>query len=422
MKKSLVAACIIVFAVYFVPASPAAIKFDNVMKNEKFDKILLDFGNAYYSIRYFDSTNKKAKKNDLKAANALYTYLLAENNLNYDEKLLELLTARCLYNYDELKYGDVEKIFTDLNKAFPEKSEHHWVYGNFLATTGKSLEAKSELEKYMEMNDNLINEYFLEDYAYSLYLCLMPVSALHAITNGGTIPDNEIRNQDFLNMIKEQIKESSSEESYETKHVWRMSRLEDGYHYLYSTMLGISFPCKPSWGVTISPFTLFEPAMAMITIDDFSLDGSSVTISLALMAFTAEQDSDFGKEIMLSSMNIIKKESEEISGKIFEKYICEDLSRYTDSRQGARGYVYSAAIEPGQWSSSKCEHAVDWQSIFNSKKEKESPEKAVYYHLEPAQNRLQEPVTFLIFVDSCNALADETEKLLSELFSKSVFD
>ena len=422
MKKSLLAAFIIAFAVYSLPASPAAVDFSNVRKNEKFDKLLLDFGNAYYSIRYSDLDNKKSKKNELKAAKAFYSYLSGEGSLTYDEKLLELLSARCLYNFNDTDFNSVEKIFTDLDKNFPEKSEHHWIYGNFLATTGKSLESKNELEKYMAMNDNLINEYFLEDYAYSLYLCFMPVSALYAITNGGTIPENEIRNQDLLNMIKEQIKESSSDETYETKQVWRMSRLEDGYHYLYSTMLGISFPCRPSWGVTISPFSLFEPAIAMIPLDDFFLDGNSVTISLALMAFTAELDSDLGKEIMLSSMNIVKKESETISGKTFEKYICEDLSRYSDIRQGARSYVYSAAVAPGQWSSLKCEHAVDWQSVFNSKREKESPEKSVYYRFEPAQNRLQEPVSILIFVDSCNALAGETEKLLSELFSKSVFD
>ena len=81
------------------------------------------------------------------------TFRKKKKNANYDERLLKLLTGRCLYNFDQVKFADVEKDFNSLEKDFPENAEHHWIYGNLLATTGKTLEAKNQLEKYMEMKN-----------------------------------------------------------------------------------------------------------------------------------------------------------------------------------------------------------------------------------------------------------------------------
>ena len=49
-------------------------------------------------------------------------------------------------------------------------------------------------------------------------------------------------------------------------------------------------------------------------------------------------------------------------------------------------------------------------------------EGAKYYAITPSQKRLQEPLIVLILVDSCNAFIEQTDQLLSELFSKAVFD
>ena len=149
MKKLLLSVIVFLSLVFSVAASPAAINFDNLPKDKKFEELFLDFGNSYNSISYSDFNNKDAKKDDLKAANALYSYLKNKKKLNYDERIVKLLAGRCLYNYDEVTFSDVEKDFNDLEKDFPENAEHHWIYGNFLATTSKTLDAINELEKYM---------------------------------------------------------------------------------------------------------------------------------------------------------------------------------------------------------------------------------------------------------------------------------
>ncbi len=418
MKKFLISVSVILVLIFTAAASPAAINFDNLPKDEKFQALFLDFGNAFNAISYSDFNHKEEKKDALKAANDLYSYLKKKKKANYDERLLKLLAGRCLYNYDEVSFSDVEKDFNALEKDFPENAEHHWIYGNFLVTVGKTLDGKNELEKYMEMKNYQLNGFFIENYAYAQLMCNMPFNALYSITNGGRIPEESIQNQQLLGLIKNRIKESSSQEKYETNQVWKISQEEEGYNFVYSTMYGISFPGKGSWNLRYQQSEDGKPAMCIFGIDGFSLNERPAGISLVMMVYPSAIDSKTAKANLLKSFNIIKKENVLIDEKSFEKYTYEDLTKYADARQGSRGYVYAATIEPGKWSGARCEHAVDMTKLVGQSGSG-SPS---YYSVAPSQNRLQEPLTVLILVDSCNALIEQTDQLLNELFSKAVFD
>ena len=422
MKKVLLfVAAVCVYASALV-ASPAAINFDNLPDDKKFEQLFLDFGNAYQSIRYPDFQHKDAKKEQLQAAKKLYSYLKNKKSANYDEKLLQLLAARCLYNYDQIKPKEVTALFSAIDKAYPECAEHHWIYGNFLVTAGNKIpDGYAELQTYMEMKNYLINDFFVEDYAYAQFICAMPFNAYYSLTNGGTIPEEKIRSKSLLDMIRNNIKESSAKEKYETEQVWKISAPEQDYHYVYSTMLGVSFPCKESWTMQLQPFGENSPAICLLRPNDFSINGNPVGISVLLMAYPESLYSDQYKNQLLSHMNIIKTESVEISGQAFTKYTFEDLSLYTDIREGLRGYAYSATINPGKWAGVRCEHPVDVWSA-SKKNNENAAEGTRYFVVNPSQNRLQEPIRLFIIVDSCNAIIKETDQLLQELFSKAIFD
>ena len=416
MKKFILLLVIFFSCLFSVIATPAAINFENLPKDKKFEALFLDFGNAYYDIKYPDLEHKDSKKDALKTANSLYSYLKKKKNLNYDERLLKLLVGRCLYNFDEVKFDEVEKEFLNLQTDYPENAEPHWIYGNLLSTTGRTRDANNELKKYMEMKDYYINNYFVEDYAYAQHMCDMPFNAYYTITNGESIPEEKIQNQELLRIIKNHMKDSSSQEKYELKQVWRLSQEEEGYFYIYSTMLGVSFPIKGSWVLNYQEFTAENPAMCMLRIDGFNLNGKSGTISFLMMAYPQSQNPDAAKNKLINSFNVIKKETEVISKKTFEKYTYEDLTKYNDARNGSRGYIYTATIEPGKWAAAKCEHILDLTQL------KGESGGTGYYVISPSQNRLQEPVTIIMLVDSCNAFIGQTDDLLKELFSKAVFD
>ena len=270
----------------------------------------------------------------------------------------------------------------------------------------------------MEMKNYYIGGYFINDYAYAQLMCDMPFNAFYTITNGNSIPEESIQNQQLLGLIKNRLKESSTQEKKETNQVWKISQEEEGYNYIYSTMYGVSIPAKGSWNLAYQQSEDGNPAMCKLGIDGFTLNERPAGISMIIMIYPQSIYSEANKKNLLNMFPVIKRETEEIDNKTFEKYTFEDLTKYADARNGSRGYLYAASIEPGKWSEARCEHAADL-SNFTKNSGSDSPS---YYAMSPSYKRLQEPLTVFIIVDSCNALIEETDKLLSELFSKAVFN
>ena len=418
MKKIVLICLLSIICLCMVFASPAAINFDNLPQDEDFKGLYLSFEMSYNSIRNLDFQHKDSKRAYLDAAKNLYEYLNKKKKTNYDEDLLKLLTMRCLYNFEEIPSAQVEKFYSKIDKKYSKNAGQHWIYGNFLVSQGKTSDGRKELEKYMKMKNNLISEFFIEDYAYSYLLSSMPLNAYYAITNGGNIPEEAILNQSLLNLIKNAVKESSADETYTYDQVWKISQVKDDSAFVYSTMLGISVPVKSQWGLRLEPFTKEHSAFCFLTPNDLTLNGSPISISIVLMIYPESLYSESIKQKTLNSLPITKKEKTEINGKEFEKYTFEDSSKYQDARNGLLGYFYAAKILPEKLSGVKCEHEVDFSKV-KSEGEAGQPK---YFAIAPAQKRLNEPVEVLIVVDSCNALKDETIKLLDDFFSKAVFE
>ena len=424
MKKVFIVICLLLVIIYGnVLASPAALNFDNLPEGDAtFEELFLAFGNSFNAISYCDIQNKAEKLDELETAKNLLAYLdnKAQNQpLNYDEEILSLLVMRCLYNFDEMPSLKIENLFLSLNEKYPDKAEHHWIYGNFLASMGNATKAKTELETYMKMKNYYINHFFISDYSYVQYLCGMPLNAYYTITNGGNIPENEVNDQQKLFLIKNTIKEPSLENQYSANEVWRFSGKEDDFYYLYSTMLGISFPVKGDWNVQTSGLDDNKAIISMISISDFQLNGNPLGISLLIMAYPESIYSESVKEKLLSGFPIINTENIKIDNKDFTKYTYENLEQYNDARNGARGYIFTGKIDLQGFDGARVEHEIDLYSLVQNRENKSNP---TYYAFPPTYKRIDEPMNYIILVDSCNVIAEETQDLINELFEKVRFD
>ena len=127
-------------------ASPAAINFENLPQDEDFKGLYLAFEMSYDSIRTLDFQHKDSKTAYLDAAENLYGYLNKKKKTNYDEDLLKLLTMRCLYNFDKIPSAQVENFYSKIDKKYSKNAGHHWIYGNFLISQGKTSAGRDELE------------------------------------------------------------------------------------------------------------------------------------------------------------------------------------------------------------------------------------------------------------------------------------
>ncbi|MBR1912311.1 MAG: hypothetical protein IJ828_08155 [Treponema sp.] len=420
MKKILFSLIILMAAcIAKIAASPAAVNVSNLPKDEKFKELMIDFDSAYESIRLPDvsATKSEAKEKELASASRLHDFLCKQKKANYDMQVLNLLVMRCLYNYDRVGTSEMEKEFSRINKKFPKMTAHHWVYGNYLITAGKTVDGKLELERYLEMNNYMANNLFISDYAYAQLMCNMPLNAYYTITNGGNIAEEDVEDVQLLNLIKNFIRESSSTETYKSNQVWTFARENGNFNYVYSTMLGISISCKDEWNIKVQPFTSQNPASCLIMPNELSLNGIKVGISILLLAYPESMYEDKIKQQYIDMFNITKQTKTKINNEDFEKYEFEDLSRYNDARKGAKGYLYIAKIIPQKFSGAMCEHEKDLSMIKNVNDSGNSS----YSRFTPVQDRLNEPVNIIIFVDSCNALAKQTDKLIDDIFSASVF-
>ena len=67
----------------------------------------------------------------------------------------------------------------------------------------------------------------------------------------------------------------------------------------------------------------------------------------------------------------------------------------------------------------RVEHEIDLYSLVQNRENKSNP---TYYAFPPTYKRIDEPMNYIILVDSCNVIAEETQDLINELFEKVRFD
>ena len=167
MKKIFLLAMLVLISVGSAFASPAAINFDEViLEDEERKALVVDFLNSYDAVSYYEIDGEAKKQDELNKTKALYEHLKKIKKPTCDQELLELLTLRCLYNYDWVSAKDVVKKYEAITKKYKKNAEVHWIYANFLTYSTKQIDALDEFELYLELNDNMANEYFMKDYAY----------------------------------------------------------------------------------------------------------------------------------------------------------------------------------------------------------------------------------------------------------------
>jgi len=417
MKKIYALILIVSIAVSGVFSNPYAIDYSKLPQDEECMQLVDDFLSSYNYICQYSFDHLEDYKNYFLTAETLYNYLCKIKKPNYDEELLKLLTLRCIYNSDQVQFKDVEKLFKKINKKYSKNAEHHWIYGNFLVTCGRAESGQEELNTYLKMKDYYVSQYWMSDYAYSLTISFQYLKAYYALTNGGQIDEADV-DPWILRIIKENIEESSLDKEYTNEQVWRLSGEKDGYYYLYSTALGVSFPVKGSWEISLQPISKEKPAFANITVDDFKIKNNPVNITVLLLFVPQSVDYNFSEEVIAFNSSSTRVEEDLVlANQNFKKITYENPDIYNDDRKGFRSFLYVADIVPEKFSGAKCEHPF----YPAAKKSQSSNDSVVYYSFPHTLTRLNEPVRVYVLVDSCAALSKETDKLMEDLFAHAVF-
>lgn len=419
MKKNIISFICLALAAYTLSANPMAINGANLPTD---DKKFVQYSNQF--LEYYDEINywhTDIKPEAVSATENLYSYLSQIKKPSYDTQLLKFLTMRCLYNADKVSAEEMEAAVTELNKKYPERAEHHWIYGNYWTTTTRSVNALDEYNEYLELSKGMVSVAFLQNYAYGEMLAGKRLTALHAVKAAARFGGYDIEEDSIYKTLKANILDYEAGTEIPKEKLWKLvPAKEDGMFYFDSTLLGVSLKVDGKWNLDYTGLKDKTPVTVMIRPDRFKYADKEIGISAVLIAFPKSMTPEYWMEFTLYAVaqNVVNEEKKMIGNNEFTVTTYEDLNKYNDFRRGSRGYVYTATITPKEDSGARCEHAIDLSKALN----KDSAQQIRYYKLEPTYNRIQDPVNIILLVDSCNAIAEETQSWIDSFLENVVFE
>lgn len=383
-----------------------AVNPDNLPKDEDFNQRLeqfldnYDLSSDYYPEWKFD----KSKEDVTSELLAFDEYLSGLKKPSYDTKLIRLITMRCLYNLDAYD-SDVIKDYADsLKKKHKKELRTWWIYGKFLSQTYLLSESYEELTTALNMFGGLdkADYYFLHDYTYTCYISRNIKHgwlALQTIAERDNIPVEDTYLYGLYNGI---VETADINETYSANKVWKAATVGENEYRLFSTMLGVSIPLSGAWGLQINDYqnqlssVLFKP-------ERFETKNKEpIGISVLVLSTTKENGYDFLKSVSISRYKDAPKNYKKvINGVEWEIFEGEDLTAYNDIRGGHRGLYAIVTIPYSKLSGLNLEMSASYD--FS-----EGTDQLGYYRVQPAFDRVETDVSFLVMMDTCNVIYKES--------------
>lgn len=384
MKKIFLVAMLVLISVGSAFASPAAINFDEViLEDEERKALVVDFLNSYDAVSYYEIDGEAKKQDELNKTKALYEHLKKIKKPTCDQELLELLTLRCLYNYDWVSAKDVVKKYEAITKKYKKNAEVHWIYANFLTYSTKQIDALDEFELYLELNDNMANEYFMKDYAYCQLVCGMPLSAYYTLTNGFTIDEKKIEAKGLLKLIKDNIKKSDYKKVYKPEEVWKISNFGENKAFIFSTMLGMSIPVTSK--TILGKHTAFdkeEGAILVIAPEPLTMNKKKEQMTFIIYVYPKKLYKEDQVDISIDNFPVYESQEKTI-GKI-------DYKVYLYGDGESKGYIYTCKVKPEKISGVAVEHPC--------RGEAKTENGVTYYTMNKSYERLDDTLSIAILV------------------------
>lgn len=417
-KKMLALAGAFVLSVSGAIANPAAIDFKNVTGDEKLTEKIWNFGNYYPQMQFYTG---RVSEEAISSGIELKAEIEKIKKPGYDVQLLKLLVLRCLYNADKATYKEIDGLFTSLNKKFKKRSEHHWIYANFLITTMDNARAFDEAMKYCEMNDGCVSVDYMYDFAYIMIANGLRHRAMDLLKTAASLQEKDVSEMPYYDLLSKTFENPDLSKSYAVNDVWYLnpSKNKQGNYHFDSSMLGISIALKPTWNFKATGYEPDGVACFYLKPDLVKTKFGDISYSLVLTAIPESSKIEKSKfiESMITKTGAVKKESKAYHDVNWDYYEYENLETYNDARNGSKGYILTATIQPSENSGFGCEHIVDMKQLNETNQAEEATK---YLNLGKTYTRLQKPIEIMILVDGCNLIDKEVQAFLEDFMSKKL--
>jgi hypothetical protein len=342
-----------------------------------------------------------------------FTTFSSISTKNEELYLLLGVTAHYLYNLDDTASNRVAvNNFNLAIKSNPKDYRPYWFLGYHYALSNVPTQAIDNFLKAQELLPMEQPSDFWNEYAMATAITNMPSHCIYAMDQVKRISGAEGSFETQLGpTIYKRIVEVDKDKSYKKEDIWTFSK---GEKMTFTCRpLGIKILVDSTWTLSVYDYNKFQSAFIIDPSTIKNKEGKEIhyTVAIMMKAATEKENLDDYVSNLVSGNPNRKKIS---FPEKYDKMIAYEIKDKTMYQDIGGGHMYMIGIE---------RNAPDYPGLLlenpatlpNGKADQLN-----YYTAQDSQNRFKGRIFYLIMLDTCEDIHDQSLAIFKTLFSNQI--
>lgn len=387
----------------------------NVKNELEFLKQNEPFYDQWYAEWPFEEVSREEVNSNLQS---VYNVLLEKKVKDAEVELLLGDIAHFLYNLNEQNFSQIA--IGHYKKAIqlsPKDYRGFWFLAYHYVQSNAQEESIDFFIKAKKLLPKNTPAEFWIDYAFAAMVANMPTTCLYTMDKAKAILKKE---SDFAIKFRESVKNRivpiHSNDSCSKEILWNSSKNGDLYSFI-SRPLGLRFSIDGNWGIEFYDYKNYTTAIIITPPAALNKNGEKIDYNISLVIKVANRDDslkDFINKMSINIESFINKESLTIPLK-YPNQICFQYknSNLYKEMGGARSVLFALERSYPQYPGLLLENISTFPKSNDGGK-------ARYYRAEKYNDRFKEDIYYILMLDTCEDIYEESYKVFIEFFNNNL--
>ena len=396
----------------------ANIRSININKISNDAKLIAQFENIKANIQYYDHwcqewNYDKAKNDIISMLKESYNNFSRLQTKNEDLYLLLGDISHFLYNLDVTEYYEIAiSNFNLAAQSNPLDYRPQWFCGNHYTLSNNSVEAIESFKKALTMQPMIQDADFWNDYAYAAALAGMHSHCIYAMAKVRKISGNPGSYETQAGKaFYELITSVDRDSSYKKEDIWTA---DSGEKTIFTSRpLGLKLSIDTLWNVSVYDYQKHQSAFVIKPASIISTKKIEINYTIAILMKTADENENLSDYVhkFMSKYNKINKID---FSKKYENTLAFEITDNNQYQNMGGAHIYMIGVErnypdnPGLILESPLSFSSNNSGDGN------------YYRLSAVKNRFKGRIFYLIILDSCEDIHQESYLIFKTFFEKQI--
>lgn len=321
--------------------------------------------------------------------------------------------AHYLYNMEDDDYYSIAvENYKEAIKINPEDYRAYWFLAYHYALSTFQVSAIDEFKKAEKLLPSSQPADFWNDYAWASSIASMPSHCIYAMDKVKSISGKEDSFQrQFRESIYKQITPVDKKQFYDKKDIWRVS--EGDKKAFTSRPLGIKILIDSTWNLSVSDYKDNKAVFIIVPPTLTDKGGKEIGYTILIIMKTANDNDkldDFtnifvSKYLDKKKINFSDKYDKMVAYEIIDKTIYQDIG-------GGHSYMIGIERSEPKYPGLLLEDPVELP--------KGDSDGIMYYTASESKDRFKGKIFYLIFLDSCENINEQSFSIFKTLFDNQI--